>query len=445
MTRTPPRGGVTLCFALCLPAAAWAQNLPASAIRISEPPPAIASPVPGEAQTAGMPRLSLRQAVELALARSPDIAAATLEVEAGEGVREQAGAYPNPELSYLLEDTRRDTRTTTLQLNQPIELGGKRAARIAAADRGYDIAAADRVARRQSLRAAVTSAYFDALAAQERVRVAEEAVELARRATRATALRVEAGKVAAVEETKARVAAAGVNVEASRARSERVGTQARLAALLGQSQPVSISVEGRLDELPAAPSLEETQRQVEDAPALRRARLEIERRSALTALEKARRIPDLTVSLGARRDEELGRNQAVLGVSIPLPLFDRNQGNLSEALKREDKAREELNATRLQVSADAVEARERLMSARGEAEALATEILPGAQTAWEAAAKGFELGKFSFLEALDAQRTLLQARTQYLRAMADTHRARAELDRLLGSKASFDAPASATR
>uniref|UniRef100_UPI00145EE1EE TolC family protein n=1 Tax=Aromatoleum evansii TaxID=59406 RepID=UPI00145EE1EE len=64
---------------------------------------------------------------------------------------------------------------------------------------------------------------------------------------------------------------------------------------------------------------------------------------------------------------------------------------------------------------------------------LAAQVLPGAQSAYEAAVKGFELGKFSFLEALDAQRTLLQARMQALRAIADAHRARAELDRILGS------------
>ena len=104
-----------------------------------------------------------------------------------------------------------------------------------------------------------------------------------------------------------------------------------------------------------------------------------------------------------------------------------------EALKREDKAREELRFAQLQVSADAVQARERLESARTQAGSLATQVLPGAQSAYEAAVKGFELGKFSFLEALDAQRTLLEARVQALRAMAEAHRARAELDRILGS------------
>lgn len=437
MRRIPPRGGVTLCVALCLPVAAWAQDRPTPPSPNLEPVAAALVPTPAQAPNqsaaAGAQRLSLRQAIDVALSHNPDLAAAALEVGANEGIRQQAGTYPNPEISYLQEDTQRATRTATLQLNQPIELGGKRGARLAAAERGYAIATEDLVARRQAVRATVTASYFDALAAQERVRVADEALELAERATRAAALRVKAGKVASIEETKARVAEAGVQVEANQARSEWRSAQAQLAALLGQGQPHAFVLDDRLDALPTVPTLEDLQRQVENSPALRRARLEIERRMALTELEKARRIPDLTVSLGVKREEALGRNQAVVGVSIPLPLFDRNQGNLLEALKREDKAREELKSAQLQVSADAFRARERLESARAEAASLAAHVLPGAQGAYEAAVKGFELGKFSFLEALDAQRTLLQARVQALRAMADAHRARAELDRILGS------------
>ena len=89
----------------------------------------------------------------------------------------------------------------------------------------------------------------------------------------------------------------------------------------------------------------------------------------------------------------------------------------------------------MQLENEAIQARERLSSARAEAQSLAADVVPGAQSAYDAATKGFELGKFSFLEALDAQRTLLQARSQYLKALAETHRASAELHRILGTDA----------
>ncbi|OYZ54461.1 MAG: cobalt-zinc-cadmium resistance protein, partial [Hydrogenophilales bacterium 16-61-112] len=87
----------------------------------------------------------------------PDVMALTKRIT-------QAGVRPNPQISTLIEDTRRSTRTTTLQLNQPIELGGKRAARIDAAERGRDAASADFDAKRAEIRAAVMTAFFDVLA-----------------------------------------------------------------------------------------------------------------------------------------------------------------------------------------------------------------------------------------------------------------------------------------
>lgn len=437
MTKIDPSRGIGLCVALCFPLMTWAQNPPTSAP--AAPAPAWRSqPAAGDAAVSGT--LSLGQALALAHAQNPELAASRLEVEAMAGASQQAHSRPNPEIAYLLEDTQRQTRTTTLQLNQTIELGGKRAARMLAAERGHDIAAEELTARRLAIRASVTSAYYDALTAQERVRLAEQAMELAQRASRAAGQRVKAGKVAPIEETKAHVAQAGVQVELSQARSEGVGAQARLAALLGEPRGLSWRLDAQLDALPAVPSMADLERSLDNAPALRRARLEIDRRQALTELEKARRIPDITVSLGAKRSEELGRNQAIVGLSVPLPIFDTNRGNLLEALKREEKAREGLSASQLQVSAEARETRARLASLRQEAQLFAEQVLPGAQSAYDAAAKGFELGKFSFLEALDAQRTLLQARSQYLRTLADTHRARADLDRLLGLDESTETP-----
>lgn len=380
--------------------------------------------------------LTLKAALVLALDANPELSAAGRELEAVEATITQAGVWPNPQISTLIEDTQRSTRTTTLQLNQPIELGGKRAARIEAAERGHDAVSADLDAKRAEIRAAVMTAFFDLLIAQERLRLVESSVLLARRATTAASQRVAAGKVSPVEETKARVAEAGVRVESFQAISELNIARNRLAATWGSPSPRFERVEGAVGTLPALPALEQLNRRLANAPNLLRAQLEVNRRQALTQVERTRRIPDVTVSLGAKRNEELGRNQAIFGISIPLPLFDRNQGNLLEALRRTDKARDELIATEVRLSGELVQAHERLNAARQEVDALQNEILPGAQSAYDAATKGFELGKFSFLEVLDAQRTLLQAKSQYLRTLTEGHRAAAEIERVLGNASS---------
>ncbi len=385
--------------------------------------------------------LTLSAAIDLALTSNPELSAATNELRAVEGAVIQAGILPNPEVSTSVEDTQnKATRTTTIQLSQRIELGGKRSARIASAERGRDVAAADLAAKRLDIRATVIGAFFDVLVAQERIQQAEDLLGLAQRASQAASRRVTAGKISPVEETKARVAEASARVELNQAQRELVSARKRLAASWGSSTPRFEQAEGRTDLLPPIRSTEEITRRLNASPALLRARHEVDRFSAIADLERSRRIPDVTVSLGTKKAEELGRNQTIVGVSIPFPIFDRNQGNVLEAQKRADKARDELSATELRLGTEVTQNEERLKALVVEAQTLQSEIMPGARSAYEAASKGFELGKFSFLEVLDAQRTFFQARAQYLRSLSDAHRTAAELERILGS---FDSMSSA--
>ncbi|GKT22319.1 TolC family protein [Acidovorax sp. SUPP3334] len=376
--------------------------------------------------------LTLASAISLAWQNNPDLSAAARARDAADGAIRQAGVRPNPVLETTVEDLRQERRTTTVQISQPIELGGKRTARIAAAERARDQAAAAVLARRADIRAAVITAFFEVLAAQERVRLAQDSVGLAQRALHAAGNRVIAGKVSPLEETKAKVAESSAQVERLQAEGALRMAKQQLAALWGNSKPVFTQVEGQIDMLPTPPSPLQIEQRLFNAPALVQARLEIDRRSALTALEQAKRVPDIAVTLGSKRSPDVGGNQWIVGVSIPLPIFDNNQGNLSEALSKEDQARDELLSAELRTASEVNGALETMHSSRLEAETLQRDALPGAESAYQAATKGFELGKFSFLEALDAQRTLLQVRTQTLRALAATHRAASELDRLLG-------------
>lgn len=396
--------------------------------------------VPSHAPAAGeaarnmepMAPLSLAAALELALDANPGLSVANQELNALAATIVQAGARPNPELAALMEDTRSSTRSTTVQLNQPIELGGKRAARIEAAEQGRNAATAELQTKRAEVRAAVMSAFFEVLVAQERTRLSQAAVELAQRATTAAQRRVKSGKVSPVEETKARVAEANVRMESTLAESELTSARRRLASTWGDLSPRFERAEGDVESIPPLPTLDDLQARLANAPSLQHARIEVDHRKALAEIERSRGVPDLTVSLGARRNEELGLNQAILGFSIPLPVFDRNQGNLQEALSRTDKARDQLSFTEHQLASELAISHERLQLARQEIDVLRRDILPGAQSAYDASTRGFELGKFGFLDVLDAQRTLFQAKSQYLRALAEAHRSTAEIERILG-------------
>ena len=377
--------------------------------------------------------LTLGRAQQLAQAHNSDLAVVRLELQAMEAAEMQAGARPNPELGLLIEDTRSATRTTTWQLSQAIELGGKRASRLSLAASLREQAAVALLAKQAELRAAVASGFFDVLGAQEHVRLTQASLDLAGTASAAAAKRLQAGKVPPLEAARAQVAEAGVRAELAQAQSDVLLARQRLAAFWAQRTLGYERVDGDAAQLPDLPTEQRLGELMAQAPTLRLARLDIARRQAISEGERARRVPDLTVTLGAKRDAELGRTQAVMGLSMPLPLMDRNHGNLLEALRREDQARELLGATSLKLQAEVSQTLERLRLSRQQVQLLRTEVLPLAQTAYDAAVRGYELGKFAFLDVLDAQRTLFQLRQQTMRHAADAHRAAAELDRLLGA------------
>ena len=378
-------------------------------------------------------QLSLERAIELAMEGNSEVAAVMRQIEATQGQILQGRARPNPALAYSLEDVRSKTRTQSWQLSLPVELGGKRAARIKAAEKSLEQAQARLIEIKAIVRANVAAAYFDVLTAQERLVLAGDSVALSKSSTDAVAKRVAAGKVSPVEEFKARVAEAGIRVELAQAASEERIALSRLFALMGKINAPLTTLKGEAEVLPPVPNLTDLQSLVPSAPAVVLAEIEVERRRALTDIEQSKRVQDVTVSVGMQRSNEMQRNTLLFGVSVPLPVFDRNQGNLLEALKLEDKARDELQGATVRLHSEVTQAWERLATITAEIKALQQDVLPGARSAYDAVVIGFENGKFNFLEVLDSQRTYFTAKSQYLKALGEAHRAAADVDRLLGS------------
>lgn len=137
-----------------------------------------------------------------ALQTNPSLMAGDRNVGIAEGERRQAGVIPNPELSWEVEDTRSATRTTTVQISQPIELGGKRGARIEMAERGIDSAAVGQEQLRNELRAEVVGAFQGALLAKMRQELAEQSQRLSERGVAVVDARVKAGKASALEASR---------------------------------------------------------------------------------------------------------------------------------------------------------------------------------------------------------------------------------------------------
>jgi cobalt-zinc-cadmium efflux system outer membrane protein len=397
---------------------------------------AAAQPLPGIAPGSTVP-IDLPAAIRFALGQ-PALRAAAHDIAASEATVDQAGRYPNPALEYLREGQQAGTRTTTVQLSQPIELGGKRRARIALAQESVAIARGELAARRREIRSDVIAGYYAVLVAQERQQLARALIELARRGVDVAARRVAAGKISPIDETKARLAAVDASTELNQASGELAIARTTLAALIGQPADSIALAASHADQLPEVKPLVVMLGALDDAAPVQRARGQLAAQVAQTAVERAARIPDLTLTVGSQRDDGLGRRQAVLGLSVPLPLFNRNQGGIVAALRRTDQAQEELAAARVAAASGLTNAHIRYEVARSESMLLAQDVLPDAGAAYALTLKGFEYGKFSFLEVLDAQRTLFQSQVRHWNALREGWRAYAEIERLAGAAGTTD-------
>nr|WP_256093805.1 TolC family protein [Pseudomonas putida] len=376
--------------------------------------------------------LTLNQALDAAFADNPDLAAVRQTLGIAEGERRQAALIPNPELSWEREDTRRDTSTTTVMLSQALELGGKRGARVEVAKAGQDIARLELERQGNGLRADVTQAFHAALRAQTAVELAEQSKALTERGLRVVKARVAAGQSSPVEATRADVQLAQALAQLRRAEADRTVAWQALSRLIGSADVAFTQLDGN-GLLPGpAPQAEILLGKVEQTVEWRLAAAQIERGEAALGSEKAQRIPNLTVSLGSQYSREDRERVNVVGLSMPLPLFDRNQGNVLAASRRADQARDLRNAVELRLRSDTRSALSQWAMAMAEVNAYDRTILPSARQAVDTATRGFERGKFAFLDVLDAQRTLIEARGQYLDALASASDARAQVERIYG-------------
>lgn len=407
-----------------------AQLIPFSAQAVGQQSTAFTVGQQAKTVDASSAPLTLEQAIAMALATSPELRSAAQSVAIAEGARVQAGLFPNPEISLLREGMSSTSgRTDTYQLSQALELGGKRGARIKLADQDRALALGDVTIGKADLRADVIAAYLEALTAQEHVALAKESLSLAGSATNAAGRRVAAGKISPLEKTRSSVAEAGARLELSQAVADAALAKRRLSALWGSTQPEERPLQTPDIDLAAIPSLADLQSRLESSPQMQRARMQIARQEAQVNLAKADRIPDITVTLGQKKDRLTNVSQTVVGLAIPLPLFNRNQGNLLSALRSVDKAKTDAEVEYLRATQAIADAHQRASVAQEQIDSMRSEILPAAQSAFDAAVTGFELGKFGFIDVLDAQRTLFQSRAQYLSALSARYRSLADLQR----------------
>ena len=382
--------------------------------------------------------LTFREAVSDAVAFSPSVKAAYAEIEARHGEAFQASRRLNPELALNVENLPNsgglaaEDSSESLQLSQTIELGGKRLARLAAANLETSLAGWDfEVAR---LQAATDAAqlFVDVIASQERLAILQEFVSVSQKTRAAVEARVKGGRASPIELDRAKVSVA--LAQASRAAEEArlAAAKDRLSALWGADRATFAHAAGRLGRNRSAPTLDEVRAYLEGNPSLARWSDGIGHRYAVLEVERSKAIPNVTVGAGVRRFETDSSSGMIAAVSIPLPLFDRNEGAIAAAEHRIARAEFDAQAARTQLTGTLIGALGAVASANALTKAIESQVLPAAQSAFDRTRTGYEEGKFDLLNVLDTQRTLFEARRELVNARAEYEKARVQVEALIG-------------
>jgi len=384
-------------------------------------------------------QLTMATAMALALKKNPSLSGFSAEIRARDAAALQAGLLPNPELGVEMENFGGkgalegvDGAETTIAFSQLVELGGKRANRQRVAAFDKTLAEWDYQSKKLNVLAATAKAFVAVLIAQEQAVLNTELLKLAEQTTRAVSEKVDAGKVSPVEKSRAQIELAAARTEASRADRELEAAKRRLAGFWGAERANFARAVGQLDDISALPDEESLKAFLSNNPDLVRWTAEIERSEAALQLARSEAVPDLTLSAGVRNFQETDDNAFVVGVSIPIPFFNRNQGGVSEARARIDKAQSEQRAAKVGLATDLSDTWQNLSSAYTEAIGLRNEILPNAQATYESTELGYREGKLDFLQMLDAQRTLFTVKRQYLLSLGAYHLASTDMERLVG-------------
>jgi cobalt-zinc-cadmium efflux system outer membrane protein len=384
--------------------------------------------------------LGLATVLDRVAAKNPALAAYDSERQAARAHAVQAGLFRNPTLSTELENFAgsgdfdgTDRAEATIMLSQPLEIGGARRHRRQAAEIGVEVAAGDYERARAATLRDASIAFVDVLAEQQLLALVDEEIELADQVLATVRRRVEAGSVSRVELGRAETARSRARLERNNRTRALDGARFRLAAAWGAVEPDFSQVVGKRDSQFSVAPLEKLRTRLDGNPELRRWHSETARLEAIVELERSRAIPDVTIGAGYRRLEATEDNAMVAAISLPLPLFDRNQGAVEEARARSLRAKSQQQAAEIAIVTELARAHQVLTTARAEAETLETTILPQQTNTFEGLRAGFREGRFDYLEVLDAQRTLVEAKAQRVRALADYHRSVATIEWLTGA------------
>lgn len=384
--------------------------------------------------------LTLQQAIDRALASSPTIGVARADVAAALGTETQSHLLPNPQASAQIENFAGSgpyngltAAESSFGVSQLIELGGKRSARQASARAEVNAARTNGGALRLDVINSVTVAYMQTIAAEQKLALAERVEKAAQDVLMVVERRVKAARDPLFQESRAKAALATAVAARQRAQQELTASRDVLAQFLGETTLSSSLDDAALNDAQAPLPLSTYQDRMSQSPDIVRYRQLLTARKADLDLAKAGRIPDVTVNVGVRRFGDTGDTAVMAGVSIPIPIFNQNQGEIAKAGADITRVMQVRQQAMLQRSQQLSQAWAQWNAAWQEINRLKADALPEAQRAYDLALQGYRAGGFQFIDVQDTQRTYFNARSELISALLNLQSSRADVERLTAS------------
>lgn len=363
---------------------------------------------------------------------NPRIAGPLADTEAARALVGQARLRPNPELSFEAENIAGSgafsgLRATeyTLAVGQRIELGGKRGARVRAAEAETRVLSLRSDLALAELGFSVRERFINAAAAAARVELAQDIVVRNRELTRIANLLVEVGREPPLRALRAQSALAEAEAELQAAEAESIAARAALASLWSSSETLP-AVPAEIPHIEPPASLLAS----EDTLRLQVARAESDAAEAAVARERSLRVPDPVISAGVRRFAESKDNAFLVGIAIPLPFRDRNQGNIAAAQARLRSANAREAVVRADFRQEVAQARAQFLAAEARVDTLSNTSLPQAEEALRLVRLGYRAGRFPLIEVLSAAESRDAIRNALIDAQETRGQAAARLIRL---------------
>ncbi len=383
--------------------------------------------------------LKLRDAIEAALKGNPDLKTFGFSLRAQDARIDGASLRPAPEVSVDVENVLGsgdmkgfDAAEVTFALSQVIELGDKRAQRIAVAQSGREALSVQRQAAQLDVLAEVNRRFIHVAGDQAQLELTRQATELARNTVDAVKRRVDAAKSPDVELYRANVELTRAEIELRHAEHELLASRRKLAAMWGEPEAQFGMIQADLYTLPAPNAFDDLVERLKLNPDFTLFANEARLRDAEIRLAEAQRRPNFQLSAGVRRLQESRDNAFVLGFSIPLFSGRQAAPAIAEARALREQVDAERESSFVKARAQVFELYQELQHAINEVAVLRRDALPQMEKALQETQYAYDRGRYSYLELVDGQRAYLEVQRALIESAASAQTLQSEIERLTG-------------